>query len=145
MPPQPISLVSPRLVCSSIRIVPAGGNQMSSVVPVFGRVSYFSLRQCSGASHNDSWDVLQKQKFLPANTSSPYRWYIQDESVDMILLVAAKWVAKEAELPSFDLRWQRSLVTWSRRLMPNITRRQLSWKVLSLSHRDSVRVHVSDP
>ena len=26
----------------------------------------------------------------------------------MILLVAAKWVAKEAELPSFHLRWQRS-------------------------------------
>ena len=50
-------------------------------------------------------DVLQKQTFLPANTSSPYRWYIQDESVDKILLVAAKWVAREAELP-FDLRWQ---------------------------------------
>ena len=27
-----------------------------------------------------------------------------------------------------------SLVTWSRQLMLNITRRQLSWKVLSLSH-----------
>ena len=101
-------LFSSRLVCSSIRIVPAGGNQMSPVVPVYGRVSYFSLRQCSGASHNDSWDVLQKQTFLPANTSSPYRWYTQGESVDMILLVAAKWVAKEAELPSFHLRWQRS-------------------------------------
>jgi len=100
--------VSSRLVCRSIRIVPAGGNQMSPVVPVYGRVSYFSLRQCSGASHNDSWDVSQKQKFLPANTSSPYRWYIQGESVDMILLVAVKWVAKQAEQPSFDFRWQRS-------------------------------------
>ena len=55
-----------------------------------------------------SWDVLQKQTFLPANTSSPYRWHIQGESADVILLVAAKWVAKEAELPSFHLRWQRS-------------------------------------
>ena len=146
-------LVSSRLVCSSIRIVPGGGNQMSPVVPVFCRVSYFSLLQCSGASHNDSWDVLQKQTFLPANTSSPYRWYIQGESVDMILLVAAsEWPRKRSCRPFIsDDRgracvwlYTDSLVTWSWRLMPNISRRQLSWKVSSLSHSDSVRVHVSD-
>lgn len=41
------------LVCWSIRIVPAGGNQMTLVVPVFGSVSDFSLHQCFGASRDD--------------------------------------------------------------------------------------------
>lgn len=37
----------------AIRIVLAGGNQMSPVVLVFGSVSYFALRHCHGASRND--------------------------------------------------------------------------------------------
>ena len=41
-----------KLVCGSIRIVSAGGNQMTPVVAVFGSVSYFSLRRCYGASRN---------------------------------------------------------------------------------------------
>ena len=41
------------LICGSIRIVSAGGNQMTPVVAVFGSVSYFSLHRCYGASRND--------------------------------------------------------------------------------------------
>ena len=37
---------------------------------------------------------IAEQKFLPANASFPFRWYIQGDSDDKILLVAAKWVAK---------------------------------------------------
>lgn len=40
-------------VCRAILIVPAGGKQMSPVVPVFGSVSYFALRHCHGAFRND--------------------------------------------------------------------------------------------
>ena len=42
-----------KLVCWSIRIVPAGGNQMTPVVSVFGRLSDFSLHQCFEASRDD--------------------------------------------------------------------------------------------
>ena len=42
-----------KLVCGSIRIVSAGGNQMTPVVAVFGSLSYFPLRRCYGASRND--------------------------------------------------------------------------------------------
>ena len=56
--------------------VPAGGNQMSPDVSrssvrcrILSPSVLWSLQR-----RNDLWDVLQKQKFLPANTSSPYRW-----------------------------------------------------------------------
>ena len=56
----------------------------------------------------------------------------------------SEWPKKRSCRP-FTSDEMDSLVTWSWRLMPNITRMQLSLKVLSLSHSDSVKVHVSDP
>ena len=60
-----------KLVCGSIRIVSAGGNQMTPVVAVFGSVSYFSLHRCYGASRNDPWDVLQNKSFCPPTLRFP--------------------------------------------------------------------------
>ena len=60
-----------KLICGSIRIVSAGGNQMTPVVAVFGSVSYFSLHRCYGASRNDPWDVLQNKSFCPPTLRFP--------------------------------------------------------------------------
>ena len=108
-----------------------------TAVQVFGRVPYFSLLQWYGAFRNDPWDALQKQTFLAANTLSPYRLYIQGESVEKILILSRRsdWPRKRScrSLTSVDTG-RDGVWLYTDSLVESV----------EISHSDSVRVHVSD-
>ena len=84
-------------------VVPGGGNQVTPVVSVSAACSV-------GFTEPPSMTLemyCKNKSFWPPTLRLPSDGaYRANQSVDTILLVAAKWVAKEAELLSFDLRWQ---------------------------------------
>ena len=80
-----------KLIYGSIRIVSAGGNHMTPVVPVFGSVSYFSLLQ--------SWSLPQWPLMCIAKTKVSARQHFV--SLQMVHTMVHASGSLATRMPSF--------------------------------------------